>query len=261
LTQHAADVGSTAPPAYIAQGGPLGKGHVSFDRTQTQYLDGGARTFNIATNGGFTVVAVVRFRGSPGSWERIFEFGNGENAHNIILSRRETSSDLRLNVLEGSTYLPDLQINSVIVQDQWMTIVVRYRAQDKTLALEVNGQQATVTSSVALTDKTLSSTWVGRSLVSWDAYFNGDIAGLYVTDEYASDEKSALIADALKKGLDLTELPCNNCQSRHVTTNCSAHVTTLDEGPEGNNIQYLGRHSVQCPANKVSPPTCCDDCS
>jgi hypothetical protein len=114
---------------------------------------------------------------------------------------------------------------------------------------------------VALTDKTLSSTWVGRSLVSWDAYFNGDIAGLYVTDEYASDEKSALIADALKKGLDLTELPCNNCQSRHVTTNCSAHVTTLDEGPEGNNIQYLGRHSVQCPANKVSPPTCCDDCS
>ena len=70
-----------------------------------------------------------------------------------------------------------------------------------------------------------------------------------------------LIADALEEGLDLTELPCNNCQSRHLTTNCSAHVTTLDEGPEGNNIQYLGRHSVQCPANKVSPPTCCDDCS
>ena len=39
-------------PAYDTQGGPLGQGHVSFDRTQTQYLDGGARTFNIATNGG-----------------------------------------------------------------------------------------------------------------------------------------------------------------------------------------------------------------
>jgi hypothetical protein len=66
-TRHAAAVGSTVLPAYNAQGGPLGKGHVSFDRTQTQYLDGGARTFNIASNGGFTVVAVVRFRGSPGN--------------------------------------------------------------------------------------------------------------------------------------------------------------------------------------------------
>jgi hypothetical protein len=141
-----------------------------------------------------------------------------------------------------------------------MTIVARYRAQDQTCSLEVNGQQANLTI-VALTDKTLSSTWVGRSHSGDTDYFNGDIAGLYVTDEYASDEKSALIADALEEGLDLTELPCNNCQSRHLTTNCSAHVTNPGEGPEGNNIEYLDRHNVQCPANKVSPPTCCDDCS
>jgi hypothetical protein len=225
---------------------------VSFDRTQTQYLDGGARTFNIASNGGFTVVAVVRFTGSPGNWERIFEFGNGENAHNIRLSRRETSSDLRLNVLEGSTYLPDLQINSVIVQDQWMTIVVRYRAQDKTLALEVNGQQATVTSSVALTDKTLSSTWVGRSLVSWDAYFNGDIAGLYVTDEYASDGKSALIANALKEGLDLAELPCINCAAGKYAAAAGSTVCTSCEA--GKYSAATGVTAcLACPEHKTAP--------
>jgi hypothetical protein len=260
LTRYAAAVGSTVLPAYMAQGGPLGKGHVSFDRTQTQYFDGGAWTFNIASNGGLTVVAVVRFRGSPGNWERVIDFANGAADNNIVVSRVQTSSDLALQVFEGSNVLGEVNISSAIVQDQWMTIVARYRAQDRTCSLDVNGQQATLTI-VALTDKTLSSTRVGRSHWGDHDYFNGDIAGLYVTDEYASDEKSALIAEALKEGLDLTELPCNNCQSHDVTTNCSAHVTNPDEGPEGNNIHYLDRHNVQCPANKVSLPTCCDDCS
>ena len=67
---------------------------------------------------------------------------------------------------------------------------------------------AALTTSVALTDETFSSTWMGRSHWGDDAYFDGDIAGLYVNDEYASDEKSALIAIALKEGLDLAELPC-----------------------------------------------------
>jgi hypothetical protein len=46
----------------------MGKGHLSIDRTQTQYLDGVALRFIMASNGGFTVVAVVRFSGSPGHW-------------------------------------------------------------------------------------------------------------------------------------------------------------------------------------------------
>ena len=261
LEWYAAAVGSTVLPAYNAQGGPLGKGHVRFDRTQTQYLDGGARTFNIASNGGFTVVAVVRFRGSPGFSERVVDFGNGAGDNNIVVSRKETSSDLILDVYEGGNLVCEVSGSSAIVQDQWMAIVARYRAQDRNFTLVVNGQLAgSTTANVALTDKTLNGTYVGRSHWNHD-YFNGDIAGLYVNDEYASDEKSALIADALKEGLDLTELPCNNCQSRNVTTHCSAHVTNLDGVPEGNNIQYLDRHNVQCPANKVSPPTCCDDCS
>ena len=46
----------------------MGKGHLSFNRAQTQYLDGVALRFIMASNGGFTVVAVVRFSGSPGHW-------------------------------------------------------------------------------------------------------------------------------------------------------------------------------------------------
>ncbi|MFN9908622.1 MAG: hypothetical protein ACK56F_21260, partial [bacterium] len=77
---------------------------------------------------------------------------------------------------------------SAILQDQWMTIVARYRAHDRTCTLVVNGQLEVSTTGVALTDKTLTKTWVGRNL--WNqTWLNADIAGLYVKDEYASDEK------------------------------------------------------------------------
>jgi hypothetical protein len=244
-TRYAATVGSTVRqsdtfPTYNTQGGPLGKGHVSFDRTQTQYLDGGARTFNIASNGGFTVVAVVRFRGSPGNWERVIDFGNGAADNNILLAREGTSSDLFLQFFQGGTSF-NLKKSGAIVQDQWMTIVVRYRAGDRRVTLEVNGQLAgSTTADFALTDKTLSGTWVGRGHWGED-YFHGDIAGLSVIDDYSSDDKSALIVSALKDGLDFTEMQagvgiwtgsagCTNCTagtyseaaSSTVCTNCIA---------------------------------------
>jgi hypothetical protein len=61
-----APLGSAVLPVYSASGGPQGKGHVTFNRTQSQYLDAGPRTLNIATNGGLTIVAVVRFTGTTG---------------------------------------------------------------------------------------------------------------------------------------------------------------------------------------------------
>jgi hypothetical protein len=182
----------------------MGQGHVSFNRTQTQYLDGGPLKFNIASNGGLTVVVVVRFTGSPGKFERIIDFADGPMNNSLILARKDMGSNLLFQLREGSIKV--CEISSVIVQDQWMTIVARYRAQNQTCALEVNGQRVvSTTGSVAITDKTLSMTWVGRSQWSSDAYLHGNMAGLYVNDQYASDEQCALIADALQEGLDLTE--------------------------------------------------------
>jgi hypothetical protein len=274
-TRNAAALGSTVLPAYNAQGGPLGQGHVSFDRTNSQYLDGGARTFNIASNGGFTVVAVVRFRGSPGYWERIIDFGNGRD-DNILVARGDTTPNLFFSLREGGTevcvvgssYHTNIG-NSVIVQDQWMAIVARYRSQDRTCALVVNGQLAVSMTGGTVTDKTISKTWVGRShwdQARWgDNYFNGDIAGLYVTDEYASDEKCTLIADALKEGLDLTEPPaCNNCEAgKYINatgaTACLQCATNATSTADGRSCACLPgfegdgqAHCSACAAGKFS---------
>jgi hypothetical protein len=254
-TRHAAAVGSTVLPAYNAQGGPWGKGHVSFDRTQTQYLDGGARTFKIASNGGFTVVAVVRFRGSPAYWERIIEFGNGPDDNNILLARKATSSDLSFETFEGSSYMCRLNAVSAIVQDQWMTIVARYRAHDRTCTLVVNGQLEVSTTGVALTDKTLTNTWVGRNLYN-QGWLNADIAGLYVKDEYASDEKAALIANALEEGLDLTEVPaCKECAAgTYKPVNGSSPCTLCPRHTYSTTSRQISASAcLQCPNHTSAP--------
>jgi len=60
----------------ITAGTVGGKGAVTFDRQASQYIDGGPYTSMIATNGGFTAVSVVKFKGVPGQYERIFGFGS-----------------------------------------------------------------------------------------------------------------------------------------------------------------------------------------
>jgi len=68
-------------------GPPGSKGAVTFDRGFSQYLDGGTHTFNVATNGGFTIVSVVKFSGAAAMGERILDFGKGTDNDNVIIYR------------------------------------------------------------------------------------------------------------------------------------------------------------------------------
>ena len=112
-TRNNAAVGTI--PTYNAAGGPNGKGHVSFDRTKSQYLDAGTRTLNIATNGGFTIVTVVRFTGSGANLERIVDLGSGGGVNNIIIMR-ENGNNVQVMAWNGGTY-PILSSGGVIVQN------------------------------------------------------------------------------------------------------------------------------------------------
>jgi hypothetical protein len=50
---------------------------------------------------------------------------------------------------------------------------------------------------------------MGRSHWSADAYFNGDMAGVFVVDEYLSADATSAIVDAMARGEDLTtQGPC-----------------------------------------------------
>ena len=156
---------SSSVLSYSAAGGPAGNGHVSFNRAESDFLNAGTRTLNIASNGGFTLVAVVRFTGSPGYYERIIGFGSGTPNNQVLLARDQTGADLIFqNFNANSVVLVIRSTSGPIVQNTWLTIIARYDASTLAAELRVNGVVVgTATASAALTDRTLTNTYVGKS--------------------------------------------------------------------------------------------------
>ncbi len=104
-----------------------------------------------------------------------------------------------------------------------MTVMLRYNAVIRTFVLKVIATLAntertlcgpvTYQAPQAITDRTVSGTWIGKN--HWHdtgaggAYFNGDMAGVLVVDEYLSTDATSAIADAMVRGEDLTtQGPC-----------------------------------------------------
>jgi hypothetical protein len=190
---------------YSASGGPQGKGYVSFVRAQSQYLDAGPRTLNIATNGGLAIVAVVRFTGTAANYERIIDLWGPSN-NNIMIYRCGTASNVGLEIrgVDKKKQIPDTCPSGEIVQNAWSTVVVMYRASTKKYWLTVSNKVFTGSSSAAVTDRTLSETLMAKASDN-QPFLNGDIAGVFVVDEYLSTDATSAIADAMVRGVDLTE--------------------------------------------------------
>jgi cysteine-rich repeat protein len=237
-------VGSAILPVYSASGGPQGKGHVTFDRTNSQYLDAGPRSLNIASNGGLTIVAVVRFTGTAADYERIIDLhmsGLPETTA-IMMYRNETSSNVGLEI-RSSWGIVGIVSSGEIVQDAWLTVVARYRASTREYWLTVNENVFTGTASAAVTDRTASNTWIARAFDDTKPYFNGDIAGVFVVDEYLSADATSAIADLMVRGVDLTAdtscsigcgFKCSDAESHVCSTACGdskrAGNETCDDG-------------------------------
>jgi hypothetical protein len=200
-TQSGRCSGSVVLPSYNLLGGPKGKGHVTFDRSMSQFLDAGPRTLNIATNGGLTIVAVVRFTGTPGDCETIFDLASGKPDNNIHLRRCGSSSYLALHIFDRTSKTVNLE-NAVIKQDTWLTVVVRYRASTRECLFTVNDD--TYSGIANLKDRTVSGTLIGTS--QWGSsypYFNGDVAGVFVVDEYLSDGAVSAVTTSIEEGQDI----------------------------------------------------------
>ena len=250
-TRNNAGVGNI--PTYNAAGGPNGKGHVSFDRTRSQYLDAGYRTFNIATNGGFTIVTVLRFTSTIGGYERVLDMGNGENSNNLMLMREGGGTNLRVQLMNGGGIAASVDSPGTITQNLWMTVVLRYSTWNGVLSMTVNGVVFTATGST-VADRGSSRNWMGRSNWAQDAFLNADIAGLFVVDEYLDTLTTTAITNAMIGGQDLTSIDdlcsCNTGYTGPDTGaskgQCSACPTATYKSTNGSAACSL------CPANTYS---------
>jgi hypothetical protein len=252
---------------YSASGGPQGKSHVTFNRANSQYLDAGARTLSSATNGGLTIVAVVRFTGTAGDSERIIELAKWDivNLYNanafgvdkLQIYRQGTTANLlfETEILNSVTTRMGSG-NGVIVQDRWLTVVARWHESTKQFFFLVNNVGAIVPwGSMGVVDSTpptsgldsrpgfqASGTYLGRSWES-GSYFNGDIAGVFVVDEYLSKNATSAIADLIVRGVDLTADTSSAPAGSTSLTACTCNVGST--GPDGGTCSA-------CPSNSNS---------
>ena len=258
-TRNNAAVGTI--PTYNAAGGPNGKGHVSFDRTKSQYLDAGSRTFNFATNGGVTIVAVVRFTQNAGFYEMILDMGNSNNNNNILISRAGYTANLHVDFVNGGSQICGWDPIGVIVQNSWLTLVVSYQSSTNMCSVTANGVVSNRIASSPLTDRTVSKTWIGQGLnmESWGgAYLNADLAGVFVVDEYLGTTATTAISNAMIEGVDLTSAPCDKCSLCSCNTGYTGPDTGASKGqcttcPAGTYKSTNGSAACSlCPANTYS---------
>jgi len=213
---------SANKPVETPTGGPESMGAITFDRELSQFLDSGPRQFNLATNGGFTAVAVVKFTGVAGAHERIFDFGNGPSADNIIIYRQESTSNLNFGIWNGNTAWCIVNMLSVIVQDRWLTIVAVYTSSTRRLELRVGSATDFTTCATTQADRAVSNTFVGKSNFGiGDAFLQGSIAGLHTVDAVLSEAEISSIIGKIYMSDDTLQT-CQTCPANTMSLQGSA---------------------------------------
>ena len=115
---------ATRQPVYASSRGYANGSYVTFTRTNSQHLNGGARRLNIASNGGFTAFALVLFSGTSAANERIFDFGNGDGNDTIALFRSSNTTGIAALVSTGPAQSSPVY-SGAIVQSQWAVFGLR----------------------------------------------------------------------------------------------------------------------------------------
>jgi hypothetical protein len=200
---------STVVPAFVADGGQTGKGHLRFNRAQEQYLDAGVHDFKIASNGGFTAVAVIRFTATTASWERVFDIGNGQSSNNLMLAREDSMVSFKIYSDQGQgAKLCVVETRSDMVGvGQWMVMIARYDAETRSAELRVDNEVFSAACLGAVTDRKLHKSYIGKSqwLADGNSFLDADVAGLFLVDRYVEVNAAKAMAAAMAAGTNFAE--------------------------------------------------------
>ena len=163
-----------------ARVGALPSGSQKFELALSPEADDPIATDVADIDGAFTASATVLFADlAGGSWQRVFDFGNGPDSDNIYLGQVGRSSDMEFTVFNGGK-AASIVARGAIVQGQeaewtadvdaggWMRLF-------KDGALLAQGQ------GVVPRDIERANEFVGKSNWSWDTPLIGTVSDLTVT--------------------------------------------------------------------------------
>lgn len=167
------------------------------------YFNCGSQTFNTTTNGGFTVVMAVRVR-SISTGERVFDFGSGNPLNNLTYVR--PSNDTSFMFGGYNTTSSQLISAGTLATNQWQIIVGRTESNGDVSFFTNDGTKLLMTMA-ALTDRTLTNTYIGKSSSSSDSYTNMDIREMIVFNAALTDTEIGLMRSYLtQKFTEITRL-------------------------------------------------------
>jgi hypothetical protein len=103
-------------------------------------------------------------------------------------------------------------------------------------------------SSETVTDRSLSNTYLGKPHWRDNEYFNGDVAGVFVVDEYLSTDTASTVVEAMMRDDDLSDdstckmcvvgkyktaqgsVTCIDCESgKNVSIGATTDVSVMEE--------------------------------
>jgi hypothetical protein len=157
----------------------LSIGNGTASSTIGNYVDLGNLTLNVATNGGFTFIGVFRMKNPVGSWERMFDIGNGQGNDNILLHRNNTAQSYNIGYFNGSTFT-GFATGISFTQNQWDIVGFNITSNSSYIS-SLNGK---FTSSITRTLKNISTTsnFIGKTSWSADHYANMDVREIMFYD-------------------------------------------------------------------------------
>lgn len=173
-------------------------GHfVSFNRTNQQHFTIGNLEFDQFRSTdtsplnikGLTIFVVARMpTTNAGSSERIFDFGAGQAANNIIIFRASTNNRMVFGIYTGSTINGQRIFNNTIDGAFHVYTFVVTNGNPITMTLSVDNQSITsisdtVTLNANIGNRTTTLNYIGRSNWSADSYLTGDVRELLVFRE------------------------------------------------------------------------------
>lgn len=279
-TRNDVGVGSAMLPTYNPTGGPNGKGHLEFRfrtfmdwntwqtvSTPLQYFDAGPRYFNIVTNGGFTLVAVVRATESYNAdkqGQTIFEAVSARNSFSLVRTPSGTGIGMFVKDLLFNEQM-NIEVANVDWK-QWIYIAIKLDANQRKTSMSINSVMYTnefdPDNDANFTDSYFDTVKVGSShQFPKQSTFDGDMAGVFFVDEVLSSSAITAITNQIKGGVDLT-IMCDGGDAGGCT-GCIAGKYKVDSGPAA--CTNCGVHTYStalaataattcegCPANTVS---------
>ena len=264
--KNAVGVGSMPLPVYNAVGGPSGNGHTQFG--VESYFIVSARSIFPKTNGGLTIITVLRWSGQLDRGN-IFTLNGPGYYIALYVDTADTTLTMSIGDDFGAYGLLKTAASG-FVSNQWLRIAVTYSTISLQMQMSINDMAPITTyadpsSSIMGSDGTLANgdsfIIAGGAPAIGTTGFVGDMAGLFFIDETLSSSQIASIQGAMVSTQDVALLCSSSASS--VCSGCSIGKYKVAPGPAACTNCAVDKYStavaataeatcVGCPSNTVS---------